>query len=55
MRFLESRSTITGYQSGFGKNQTTADRLTPFEVDIKTAMSWKEHTIAIFRLNKNIG
>ena len=48
MWFLEKTSAITNYQSGFRKNRSTTDRLAQFEIDIETAISWKQHTIAIF-------
>ena len=48
MWYLEKMSAITNYQSGFRKNRSTTDCLAQLEIDIETAMSRKEHTIAIF-------
>ena len=46
--FLEKPSAITNYQFGFRKNRSTLYCLAPFEIDMETALSRKEHTITVF-------
>ena len=48
MWVLESRNLITPEQAGFRKNRSTTDHLVQIETTLKTNLSRKLHTIAVF-------
>lgn len=54
MWYLESNDCIKSIQSGFRDNRSTTDQLVKLEQDLHTAITHRQHTIAVFfDLNKD--